>query len=278
MNILGALADRSRMSDESWQYAGRWALVTGASAGIGEAFARALASRGMNLVLAARREDRLRELGAALAERYRVHTHAVPIDLSKPGAAGVLWMEATDGRAVRLLVNNAGFGLKGEFRELSANRQVEMVKVNCVAPLELMHFAVRDLWSAGDAGGIINVASIAGYQPIPFMATYAASKAFVIALSEALREETRAAGIRVVTLNPGPVRTEFQAVAGTRVTDGTLGLLSAEDVVEAALARLDAGGGTVTPGASNRVAAYLVRVSPRGLVVRTAKAVMEKLR
>jgi uncharacterized protein len=266
------------MTESGWQYPGRWALVTGASAGIGEVFARALAAKGMNLVLAARREDRLRALGAELSEGYRIHTHAIAADLSKPGAAGVLWMDASSGRRISLLVNNAGFGLKGEFRDLPAARQVEMVKVNCVAPMELAHFAVREMWSSGEPGAIVNVASIAGYQPIPFMATYAASKAFVIALSEAIAAETREAGIRVVTLNPGPVRTEFQQVAGTRVNDRTFGIRSPEQVVQAALARLESGGGTVTPGAANHLASYLVRISPRGLVVRTAKAVMQKLR
>jgi uncharacterized protein len=268
----------SAMTESGWAYRGRWALVTGASAGIGEGFARALAARGMNLLLAARREDRLNRLAADLWQAHRVQVHPIPIDLSKPGAAGVVWMEATGGRSVSLLVNNAGFGLKGEFRELSPVRQVEMVKVNCVAPMELAHFAVRDMWSSGEPGGIINVASIAGYQPVPFMAAYSASKAFLMALSEAVAEECRGTGIRVVTLNPGPVATEFQGVAGTQVKESTVGIRTAEQVVAAALAKLEAGGGTITPGLANHLASYLVRVSPRGLVVRGAKAVMQKLR
>jgi uncharacterized protein len=265
------------MSDESWQYGGRWALVTGASAGIGERFAHALAARGMNLVLAARREDALRRVAAELSAEYRVHTQVAVADLSKPGAAGVLWMEASDGRQIHLLVNNAGFGLKGEFRELPAARQVEMVKVNCVAPMELAHLAIREMWSNG-GGAVINVASVAGYLPIPSLATYAATKAFLISLSEALEEECRATGIRVVTLNPGPVQTEFQSVAGTSVNDRTLGVRTTEEVVAAALARLDSGGGTVTPGLSNRLSALLARMAPRGLVVKTAKAMYQRLR
>jgi len=267
------------MSAGDWQYRGRWALVTGASAGIGETFARALAERGMNLVLAARREDRLRELAAALSRDFRVHTHVSVTDLSKPGAAGVLWLDACGGgRSIRLLVNNAGFGLRGDFRDLPAARQVEMVKVNCVAPMELAHLAVNEMWSSGEPGGIVNVASVAGYLPIPTLATYAASKAFLISLSEALAEECRDSGIRVVTLNPGPVQTEFQSVAGTNVNDRTLGVRSPEDVVAAALARLEAGGGTVTPGFSNQLTSAMARVAPRGMVVRAAKAVYRKLR
>lgn len=266
------------MTDGTWQYRGRWALVTGGSAGIGETFARALAQRGMNLVLSARREDRLRALAEALALEFRVHVHVVAADLSKPGAAGVLWMEASDGRPIHLLVNNAGFGLKGEFHALPASRQVEMIKVNCVAPLELAHFALRDMRGSGEGGAIINVASVAGFLPIPTLATYAATKAFMMSLSEALAEESRSAGVRVVTVNPGPVRTEFQSVAGTHVNEKTLGVRTPEQVVDAALARLEAGGGTVTPGLSNRLSAVLARAAPRGLVVRAAKAVYQRLR
>ena len=261
----------------AWEYRGRWGLVTGASSGIGEEFARALAQRGMNLVLAARREDRLQALAAALRSEHGVETAVVPVDLAKPGAAGVLWLEASDGRPLHLLVNNAGFGLKGRFDELPADRQTEMVRVNCMALLELAHFAVRDMRPRGE-GGIVNVASIAGYQPIPYLAAYAASKAFVVALSEALAEENRDAGVRVVTLNPGPVATEFQDVAGTVFGDNPVGLRTPRQVVDAALGALERGQRTITPGLVNRLSTYVVRVSPRGMVIRTAKTIMKKMR
>jgi hypothetical protein len=261
----------------AWEFRGRWALVTGASSGIGEEFARALARRGMNVVLAARREDRLRTLADALRASWGVEAAAVPIDLAKPGAAGVLWLEASDGRTIHLLVNNAGFGLKGRFDELPAERQTEMVRVNCTAPLELAHFAIRDMRPRGE-GGLINVASIAGYQPIPYLATYAASKAFLVALSEALAEENREAGVRVVTLNPGPVATEFQDVAGTVFGTNPPGLRTAEEVVAAALAALERGERTVTPGFINHLSTYVVRVAPRSAVLRAAKTIMKKMR
>ncbi|HEU4559081.1 MAG TPA: SDR family oxidoreductase [Longimicrobium sp.] len=264
------------MARERWEYRGRWALVTGASAGIGEAFARELARRGMNLVLAARREDRLRALGEELARTHRVRALAVRADLGAPGAAAALWEHAAAGRELHLLVNNAGFGLKGPFTELPLERQAEMVRVNCIAPLELAHLALRHMHGRG--GAIVNVASIAGYQPIPLMAAYAASKAFVVTLSEALAEEARGSGIRIVTLNPGPVKTEFQAVAGTQVRDRAPGVRTPEQVVEAALRGVEAGGGTVTPGLVNRVATTAVRIAPRSWVLRSAKAVMKKLR
>ncbi|HEX6750607.1 MAG TPA: SDR family oxidoreductase [Longimicrobium sp.] len=264
------------MARERWEYRGRWALVTGASAGIGEAFARGLARRGMHLALAARREDRLRALADELASAHRVRTLVVPADLGEPGAADALWRQAADGRDIHLLVNNAGFGLKGPFHELPLDRQAEMVRVNCIAPLELAHHALAHM--RGRGGGIVNVASIAGYQPIPLMATYAATKAFLITLSEALAAESGDAGVRVVTVNPGPVKTEFQAVAGTQVRDRAPGLRTPGQVVEAALRALEAGRMTVTPGLVNRMAAAAVRIAPRGIVVRAAKAVMRKLR
>lgn len=264
------------MAAGGWEYRGRWALVTGASAGIGEAFARALAGHGTHLVLAARRVERLRELGEALAREHGVQCVAVQADLARPGAAAALWAEASAGRRVHLLVNNAGFGLRGPFHEQPVERLAEMVQLNCTAPLELMHAAVRAM--RADGGGVVNVASIASFQPVPTLAAYSASKAFLATLSEAVAEEDRATGVRVVTLNPGPVRTEFQGVAGTQVNERTLGVLPADEVVAQALARLEAGGGTVTPGLFNRASGAVVRVAPRSLVVRAAKVVMRKLR
>jgi len=264
------------MPRTEWTYRGRWALVTGASAGIGEAFARELAKRGMNVALAARREDRLRALADEIGTAHRIRTLVLPADLGREGAAEALWAAAADSREIHLLVNNAGFGLKGPFAELPLERQAEMVRVNCIAPLELAHHALRHM--AGRGGGIVNVASIAGYQPIPLMATYAASKAFVVAFSEALTEEAREHGVRVVVVNPGPVKTEFQAVAGTAVRDTAPGMLTPEQIVEAALSGLEAGRRTVTPGLFNRLTTTLGRVAPHGIVIKAAKAAMTKLR
>lgn len=265
------------MARSEWSYRGRWALVTGASAGIGEAFARELARRGMNVVLAARREDRLRRLADEIGQAHRVHTLVVPVDLGEEHAARALWAAATaGGRQVHLLVNNAGFGLKGPFAELPVERQMEMVRVNCIAPLELAHHALRHMQGRG--GGIVNVASVAAFQPIPLMATYAASKAFLLSFSEALTDEAKEHGVRVVVVNPGPVKTEFQEVAGTEVRDRAPGLLSAEQVVEAALAGLEKGRRTVTPAFFNRLSTTAVRIAPRSIVIRLAKMAMKKLR
>lgn len=261
----------------AWEYRGRWALVTGASSGIGEAFARALARRGMSVVLTARRADRLERLSAELRAAHGVEAETIAADLGAPGAAARVWEEAQREREIHLLVNNAGFGAKGRFDEVELERQEEMVRLNCTAPLELMHGALREMRARG-RGGIVNVASVAAFQPVPELATYAASKAFVLSLSEAVAEECRGSGVRILALNPGPVATGFQEVAGTQVTEKTIGLLPAEQVVEAALKALEAGKSSVTPGTVNHLGTIAGRVFPRSLVLRTAKTIMKKLR
>lgn len=261
----------------AWEYAGKWALVTGASSGIGEALARALASRGTSVLLAARREDRLHALAGELRRAYGVDAEALPADLGKPGAAGVLWIEATDGREIHLLVNNAGFGLKGRFDQLSLERQAEMVRLNCTALMELTHLALPSM-RARRSGAVVNVASVAAFQPIPDLAVYAASKAFVLSLTQAVAEECRGSGVRVLALCPGPVATGFQEVAGTQVSGRTPGIMTAEKVAAATLRALDAGEHTVVPGVLNRLGTIAGRMFPRSLVVRAAKTVMKRMR
>jgi len=261
----------------AWTYAGRWALVTGASSGLGEVFARDLAARGMSLVLAARRGERLRELAAELRGTYGVEAEAIPADLGRPGATETLWREAARRREIHLVVNNAGFGLKGRFDELPLDRQAEMVRLNCVSLMELAHLALGPM-RARREGGIVNVSSVAAFQPIPDLAVYAASKAFVLSLSQALAEECRGTGVRVLALCPGPVATGFQEVAGTQVSGRTPGIRTAEEVVAAALRGLEAGDDTVVPGTLNRLGTLAGRVLPRGLVVRAARTVMRKMR
>jgi short-subunit dehydrogenase len=257
-------------------YRGRWALVTGASAGIGEQFARSLAARGMKLVLTARRAERLRELAAELEREHGVEAVAVAADLGVAGEAERLWMEATaGGRHIHLLVNNAGFGAEGELAELPLQRQVEMVGVNCTAVLELAHHALRPMRERGE-GGIINVASIASFQPVPRLATYGATKAFVLSLSEALWAENRPRGVRVLALCPGRTPTEFQAIAGTGSTEGAFGVRTAEQVVEAGLRALEQGKSYEVPGVENLLGTWLVRLLPRSAVTRALKRLVRK--
>lgn len=253
---------------------GSWALVTGASMGIGQAFAWALAGRGMNVVLCARSEERLAELARQIQTEQRVQTRVVAADLSRPGEAARAWAEASAHGPIDLLVNNAGFGLHGRFEELPVDRQAEMVALNCTAVLELAHYALAAMRPRG-TGGIINVGSVAAFQPVPMKAAYAATKAFVLSLSEAMAEENRGSGVRILCLSPGPVPTGFQAVAGTRVELGQPGVLRPEEVVDAALAAYDAGKTHVAPGWMNRVSTTFARMLPMSLSARIARRVNE---
>lgn len=265
------MADRS----PACEFRGRWALVTGASAGIGEAFAERLARRGMHLVLSARREERLRALADRLAAEHGVQIRVVPADLGEPGAPERLWEEASSGAPIHLLVNNAGFGAQGRFDALPLERQVEMVRLNCTAVLELAHHALRAMRARGE-GGVINVSSIAAFQPVPELATYAASKAFVLSLSQALWAENRGSGVRVLALCPGRTPTEFQAVAGTGSTDGAFGVRTPAEVADAALDALERDRHTEVPGLENRLAAALVRVLPRSLLTRGLRRLVRR--
>jgi short-subunit dehydrogenase len=267
-------APSPRAADGGFAYRGAWALVTGASMGIGEAFAWALARRGMNLVLCARSEERLAELARQIQAEHRVQARVVAADLSHPGEAARAWAEAGAHGRIYLLVNNAGFGLHGRFEELPAHRQAEMVALNCTAVLELAHSALAQMRPRG-AGGIINVGSVAAFQPVPMKAAYAATKAFVLSLSEAMAEENRGSGVRILCLSPGPTPTGFQAVAGTRVELGQPGVLPAEAVVDAALAAFDAGKTHVAPGLMNRVSTTFARMLPMNVAARIARRVNE---
>lgn len=256
-------------------YRDRWALVTGASAGLGTEFARSLARRGMNLVLTARRRERLGELAAELSRSCGVATHVVVADLAQAGAPAALWAAATTGREIDLLVNNAGFGAQGPLADLALDRQLQMVQLNCAALLELTHLAVGHM-KPRRTGGIINVSSLAAFQPVPQLATYAASKSFVLSLSEALHREVRDHGLRVLALCPGRTPTEFQDIAGTGPVDGAFGVRQPGYVVEEGLAALERGSALVVPGPENHLASLLVRVLPRSTVTRVLKRLVSR--
>lgn len=245
------------------------ALVTGASAGLGVEFARQLAKRGHSLVLAARRKDRLHALARELG-----NARPVAIDLSAPGAAAKLIDDlAAHGESVDLLINNAGFGLIGQFAELPGQREREMVDLNAGVLTDLCR-AVVPAMIERRSGGIINVASTAAFQPGPKMAVYFATKAFVLSLSEALHEELKPHGIKVSCLCPGPTRTEFGEVAGF----GGNGLfdrvaMNAGRVVAAGLAGFDHNKAVVIPGLINRMGALSGRFAPRSVVRKIAGAI-----
>ncbi|HUG36784.1 MAG TPA: SDR family oxidoreductase [Candidatus Limnocylindrales bacterium] len=258
-----------------WSYAGSWALVTGASAGLGEVFARRLAEREMNLVLTARRAERLAALAAELSAGHGVEILTIPADLARRGEADRVWREATTGRGIDLLVNNAGFGAQGDFAEVDLQRHLDLVEVNCTAPMVLAHLAIAHMRPRG-GGGIINVSSIAAFQPVPTLATYAAAKAFVLSLSEALWAENRRWGIRVLALCPGRTPTEFQEVAGTGSAEGAFGFRTPEQVVDVGLAAFERDRNYVVPGVENFLATYLTRALPRSAVTRGMRRVAKR--
>ena len=237
-------------------------LITGASAGLGVDFARQLAARGEQLVLVARRKERLDALAAELG-----NARALAIDLGEAGAAGRLMANvAAHGETVTCLVNNAGFGLAGRFAELDGARQRSMIDLNCGTLTELAH-AVLPAMIAAKAGAILNVASIAAFQPGPGMAVYFATKAFVLSFSEALHEEVRGYGVSVTALCPGPTATEFGEVAGW----GESTLIdrfsaTSADVVCAGIAGMDKSRALIVPGFMNKASAQGHRLLPRWLL------------
>jgi short-subunit dehydrogenase len=244
------------------------ALITGASSGIGEEFARQLAARGYDLILVARREDRLKEL----AEKLPTEATVIPCDLANE-ADKLDGQVERHGLQVDLLVNNAGFGLRGRFAELDTARQAEMVRVNCEAIVHLTGAFLPSMIER-DSGGVINVASSAGMQPLPYEAVYAATKAFALNFTDALNTELKGTGVRAMSVNPGPVPTEWQAVAGYEggVPPKTVpGHIDAQQVVREALRAYDRGRRSMIPGFVIRNFIRLTKPSPRSMQLRVAE-------
>ena len=247
------------------------ALVTGASSGIGSAFAKALADRAYNLVLVARSQDKLEQLAATLQNKHQIQTEVIPQDLTDPHAAENLFHLVTAKEIqIDLLVNNAGFGDYGLFAESSLDKQLEMIQLNITALTALTHLFLTPMREQGK-GGIINLSSIAGFQPLPYMSIYAATKAFVLSFSEALWAENRDAGITVTCLCPGPTETEFFKSANfpNSVTESSQqNYATAEDVVKAALEGFDKQqANVVTGGFPNQVIVNIPRFLPREALV-----------
>lgn len=246
-----------------WQ--GRWAVVTGASAGIGRELVRLLAAGGVHLVLVARREERLQALAAQLREQHRIQAEVFPADLSDVSARDRLFtFTRARGIAVELLINNAGFGAYGEFWRIPLARQLEMIQVNIAAVVHLTHLFLPQMIERR-RGDILVVASVAAFQAVPYISTYAATKAFDLLFAEGLAEEVRRYGIRVCALCPGSTHTEFREVAGQpertfRVAE------EASKVARVALTALASGRTCVISGAHNRLTTFAERFVPRRLI------------
>lgn len=247
------------------------ALITGASAGLGAIFARDLAAQGNDLILTARRTDRLEALATEVRARYGIAVDVIPADLGAEGAPAALIAEiARRGLAVHVLINNAGFGARGAFADIDGGTQASMIDLNCRALVELCHAVLPGMIQMR-SGGILNVASTASFQPGPWMAVYYATKAFVLSFSEALHEEVRGQGVRVAALCPGPTRTEFAEVAD--MGDSALFRKYASDpesVVHDGLKALAGNQAVRVSGAMNKVTAGSIRFLPRWAARRIA--------
>jgi short-subunit dehydrogenase len=255
------------------------ALITGASAGIGAAIARELASRGHGVTLVARRSERLRELAEELGTLHGTRAEAIAADLGDRAAREDLARRVAEmGLAVEVLVNNAGFGASGSLSRADPERVADMVRLNCEAVVDL-----QARYSAGMAergrGAVINIASTAAFQPLPGSATYAATKAFVLSLSEATHSELKGRGVTVTAVCPGPVKTEFAAVAGVGQAERRLPEMfwtPVEAVAHQAVDGAEKGRRVVVPGVMNRAGALAGQHAPRMLALPIVKNVWRR--
>ena len=250
-------------------------LVTGASSGIGEALARRIARDGRAIALTARRAERLQELATELRARHGVETHVFPADLTAPGACETLAAEVEQrGLAVDWLVNNAGFGTYGPFHELPVERELEEIRLNVTALVELTGRFLPAM-VARRRGVVMNVSSIGGLFPNPFMTTYAATKAFVVSFSEGLAAELRDSGVSVLCVCPGFTRTEFQGhiTADTSVVPD-MAWMSADAVADEAVRRAGTSGVLVN-GRMNRLATSVMGFLPRSWLARASAGLLK---
>lgn len=243
---------------------GEWALVTGASSGIGEEFAKQLAKLGMKLILVARRKYRLEALSDYLKKEYNTESIIANVDLSKENFLDELF-KCTNGKEIGILINNAGFGSTGEFISCNTDKEIEMIKVNCIAPTLLTHYYLPEMIKR-KKGAIIFLGSTVAFQPTPIMTTYSATKAFNLFMGEALWWELKKYNIDVLALNPGGTNTEFQRIA--KIGVGPLPR-EASDVVKTALRALGKKP-SVVDGLKNKLITTFIKVIPRRIAVTLA--------
>ena len=252
--------------------AGATALVTGASSGIGAEIARLLAERGHAVTLVARREDRLAALAEEIESRLHVRTDVIGSDLSDAAARDRLIGEIqARGLRVSVLVNNAGFGSAGPFQDLNLDGELRMVRTNVEAVVHLCGEYVPGMIERGE-GAVLNVASVAGFQPLPRQATYSASKAFVLGFTEVLSSDLKDTGVTVTALCPGPVRTEFtEQHEGFDVASPDFVWMSAEECARTAVKGLERGKRVVVPGVANRISTLAGQHAPRSVLLAAAR-------
>ncbi|MBO3460705.1 SDR family oxidoreductase [Aetokthonos hydrillicola Thurmond2011] len=238
------------------------ALITGASGGIGQAFAEELAAQNINLVLVSRSEEKLNQLAQQLQAQYKIQVDAIVKDLTEPSATQVVYDTVqAKGLRIDLLINNAGFGDYGDFAERDGERQLKIIQLNIIALVDLTHKFLPEMRQRR-SGGIINLSSLSGFQPIPYLSVYAASKAFILSFSQALWAENRDYGVRVLVVCPGPVDTNFFAEAQIPVAlaGKTNKISTSKEVARASLKALERGDSTVVIGDFNTHA--ITKLSP----------------
>jgi short-subunit dehydrogenase len=254
------------------------ALVTGASSGIGDRLARLLAERGHDLVLVARDTGRLEVLAKELEGAFDATAQVLPADLTDAGQLAVVEERCRDRRApIDVLVNNAGFGTFGPFHTLDLDAETREIQLNVVALVRLTHAAAAEMVARG-SGGILNVSSLAGFQPGPSNATYGATKAFVTSFTEAVHEELRGTGVAVTVLCPGFTRTGFQAAAHVPAS-GVPGFMwqEADEVARVGLDALAKNQAIAIPGGLNRVLGTLTSITPHAITRRLGGAVLKRV-
>ncbi|MGM3307693.1 SDR family NAD(P)-dependent oxidoreductase [Anabaena sp. WFMT] len=246
------------------------ALITGASGGIGKAFAEELAARKTNLVLVARSVEKLTQIATQLQQQYKIQVEFIAKDLTEPNATNEVFDAIkTKGLTIDLLVNNAGFGDYGDFAEREGERQLNMIQLNIMALVDLTH-KFLPLMRQRRSGSIINVSSIAGFQPMPYLSVYAATKAFVLSFSEALWAENRDYGVHVLVVCPGPTETDFftEARFPSKLAGANNKIATPEAVVRDALQALEKGDSTVVSGGwANQLIVNMHRFLPRESLV-----------
>lgn len=252
----------------------KFTLITGASGGIGEAFARRLAAEKHNLVLVARSEEKLHRICDELMLKHGITAHYIALDLIEFEADKKLFAETEKhGFEIDWLINNAGFGSMNDFTDLELDRELQMIDLNISALVALTHRYLQPMRER-KSGVIINVSSAASFQPIPFMATYAATKAFVTSFSEAIAEENRPHGIKILALCPGATETNFFAVAGMKDAIQVKGMQTSEQVVDTALKAVGRGRTLVVSGLANYFGSVLGTIVPDALITRTIGKVL----
>ena len=246
------------------QLQGKWALITGASSGLGVDFAHDLAARGCNVILVARRQERLEAVAQEVMAKHDVVAKVIAMDLGEAEAPQRLYDKVKEmGTAVSVLINNAGFGVYGKFTDIPWEREAAMLNLDIVTLVHLTKLFIKDMVMA-DFGYVLQVSSIGAYQPSPLYASYSASKAFVLSFGEAINYELRDSNVSVTVVSPGVTRTEFLDVAGQETTFyQRMMMMESKDVVRIGVDAMLKGKASVIPGFGNWLGAWMNRLVPR---------------